>query len=435
MRRSRIRLGCSFVPVADWYSQDWRLRERNIECMPRVNPAILAWARETAGLSPEDAARKIGIRDNRQITAVHRLQALESGQVEPTRPLLLKMAKQYRRPLLSFYLAEPPHRGDRGHDFRALPEGRDQSSDALVDALLRDVRARQQMVRSALDDDDTTALPFIDSMAMRDGVSRVADDIKTKIAFEQVNFRGQNSPENAFAALREAVEKEGVFVLLIGNLGSHHTALEPEIFRGFALADPVAPFVVINDQDSKAAWSFTLLHELTHLWLGQTGISGTNNESAIEKFCNDVASEILLPATDLVTINVSPEVGIEGLVSEIERFARPKNLSYSMVAYRMFASGRISREDWFGLRTRFRDLWRRQRLRARAEARENDSAGPSYYIVRRHRLGKALVGFVRQQMDDGDLTPSKAAKILGVKPRNVFPLVRDVGSRPFGGMQ
>ncbi|MFY1080099.1 ImmA/IrrE family metallo-endopeptidase, partial [Escherichia coli] len=78
-----------------------------------------------------------------------------------------------------------------------------------------------------------------------------------------------------------------------GNLGSHHSALNVELFRGFALSDKVAPFVVINDQDSEQAWSFTLLHELAHIWLGQTGVSGGRPTSVIETFCNDVAGRIL----------------------------------------------------------------------------------------------------------------------------------------------
>ncbi|MCI4568526.1 XRE family transcriptional regulator [Lysobacter sp. CFH 32150] len=395
--------------------------------MPRVNPSILVWARETAGLSPEEAARKIGIVTARGIEAADRLSALESGEIEPTRPLLLKMAKQYRRPLLSFYLSEVPARGDRGQDFRTLPEGRDESSDALVDALLRDVRARQQMVRATLEEDAST-LRFIDSSNIADGVTAVANKIQQTLSFDRDEFRRQPNPETAFAVLRELVEDQGIFVLLIGNLGSHHTALEPEVFRGFALADQIAPFVVINDQDAKAAWSFTLLHELAHLWLGQTGISGANPASTIERFCNDVASEILLPVEDLQVIDLPPLAGADVVSAEIARFARPRNLSYSMVAYRLFTARRISREMWEQLRVRFRDLWRRERLRARAQAREDDSSGPSYYVVRRHRLGNALIGLVRQQLDDGELTPSKAAKILGVKPRNVEPLVNDMRS-------
>lgn len=115
--------------------------------MPKVNPAILHWARETAGPTLEEAAEKVGIGPARGITGAERLSMLERGEAEPSRPVLLKMANQYRRPLLTFYMAEPPQPVASGQDFRTLPEhyARDE---ALVSALLREVRARQEMVRT-----------------------------------------------------------------------------------------------------------------------------------------------------------------------------------------------------------------------------------------------------------------------------------------------
>ena len=65
---------------------------------------------------------KVGIRDARGVAAVDRLAALERGEREPTRPVLVKMAQHYRRPLLAFYLTAPPRRGDRGADFRTPVE-------------------------------------------------------------------------------------------------------------------------------------------------------------------------------------------------------------------------------------------------------------------------------------------------------------------------
>jgi len=83
-----------------------------------LNPDILTWARDTAGLSADEAARALGFNDTRNRSAVQRLMALETGQEQPSRSVLLKMAQAYRRPLLVFYLAQPPRIGDRGHDFR-----------------------------------------------------------------------------------------------------------------------------------------------------------------------------------------------------------------------------------------------------------------------------------------------------------------------------
>ena len=70
-----------------------------------VNPEILVWARETAGLSVADAARKLGLSDSKRASSIDKLVALESGVKEPTRAQVVKMAEKYRRPLLTFYLS------------------------------------------------------------------------------------------------------------------------------------------------------------------------------------------------------------------------------------------------------------------------------------------------------------------------------------------
>lgn len=400
--------------------------------MPRVNPVILCWARETAGLTCEEAAEKLHISESRDVSAVDRLTALEIGQVEPTRPMLVRMAKLYRRSLLVFYMSVPPRKGYRGQDFRTLPENHSGADDALLDALIRNVSARQSMVRAALEDEEEARqLPFVGSMTISDGAPAVQASIRQTIQVNLSDFRGQPSPRDAFALLRAGAERVGVFVLLMGNLGSHHTTIDLETFRGFALADKIAPFVIINDQDSNAAWSFTLIHELTHIWLGQTGISGARSEIAIERFCNDVASEFLLPLEELVQFQVGDPADIDVLQARISDFARKRNLSSSMVVYRLYLIGAIDLDTWRRCSATFRDWWFHERRRRREQGRDREG-GPNYYIVRRHRVGKALVNLVRRMMAAGALTTSKAGRVLGVKAKQVQRLADTQGASGAG---
>jgi Zn-dependent peptidase ImmA (M78 family) len=395
--------------------------------MPQINPEILVWARETAGLTPEEAVRKLGIRDARGVGAIDRLAALEAGSAQPTRPLLVKMAKQYRRPLVTFYMPSPPRRGERGRDFRTLPEGHSDAAEALLDALIRDVRARQSMVRALLEDEEEAdPLPFVGSVRMADGAPALLASIRKTLRISLDAFRSAGSSEDAFALLRARAEAAGVFVLLIGNLGSHHTAIDLETFRGFALADKIAPFVIINDQDAQAAWSFTLLHELAHLWLGETGVSGAFAEAAIERFCNMVASEFLLPSEELANLQVDDATDFETAQARITAFAQDRHLSRSMVAYKLYQAGAIERDAWGRLSAFFRQKWLQSRAERRERAREKEG-GPSYYVVRRHRVGTALIDLVRRTMAEGILAPSKAGKILGVKPANVEMMVNPAG--------
>ncbi len=223
--------------------------------MAATQPKLLKWARETAGLAVDQAARALGLAGG------VRLAAFEEGKKEPSPALLERMAKTYRRPLLVFYLAEPPQTGDRGQDFRTL-QGPDRFNPHL-DALVRDIKARQGLIRSMLEDnEDAERLAFIGSVTTAVPVQALSERIIEWLGFSRTDFRGAKTSDEAFAYLRARIEGAGVFVLLVGNLGSHHTSIPVEIFRGFALADPIAPMIVINDQDARNAWSFTGLLRL-----------------------------------------------------------------------------------------------------------------------------------------------------------------------------
>lgn len=391
--------------------------------MPRVNPDIIRWARETAGLTLDEATKKLDLRQARDVSAVDRLAALESGDEEPTRPLLKKMAKQYRRPLLTFYMTAAPRKGDRGQDFRTLPDDYSEVDEALLDALIRGVQARQSMVRAMLEDEeDTEPLPFVGSMRRSEGVPAVVSSVRETVSVDRSDFYAKASSSEAFTFLRDRVEAAGIFVLLIGNLGSYHTAIDVKTFRGFALADDIAPFVIINDEDARSAWSFTLLHELVHIWLGQTGVSGWRAEISIEKFCNDVASEFLLPRSELGQLEVDRGTDSESIQRQISEFAHDRNLSASMVAYKLYRTGMIDVERWRLLSETFRQMWIARRNKERLKAREEKRKVP-YYPIRRHRVGKALLELVGAMMRAGAITTSKAGKVLGVKSKNVQPLI------------
>lgn len=392
--------------------------------MPKVNQDIIRWARETAGLTLEEASTKLNLHQARGVSAVDRLAAFESGDDQPTRSLLTRMAKQYRRPLLTFYMSAPPRKGDRGQDFRTLPVDYSDADEALLDALIRDVKARQSMVRAMLEDEeDTEPLHFVGSMRMSQGVSAVLSSIQETIQLDIAEFRAEDSPSEAFTLLRNRVEAVGIFVLLIGNLGSYHTAIDLATFRGYALADDIAPFVIINDQDARPAWSFTLLHELVHIWLGQTGVSDLRAEISIEKFCNDVAGEFLLSNSELEQLDVDDRTDLESAQRRIGEFALDRNLSASMVAYKLYRMGTIDFESWKLLSQTFRTMWIARRNERRIRAREQEIHGPTYYPVRRHRIGKALLELVGSMMRAGAITTSKAGKVLGVKAKNVQNLL------------
>jgi Zn-dependent peptidase ImmA (M78 family) len=390
--------------------------------MPALNPEILTWARTTAGLSLDEAGHAIGLKDAHGVSSADRLAALESGNEEPTRSLLLRMAKAYRRSLLVFYLDAPPATGDRGQDFRTVQGSEPPSYSPVLDALIRDIRGRQSIIKSLLEDLEAPSLPFIGSASMSVVVRSLAASIVQQTKFSLPEFRSQENVGQAFSYLRSRMEDAGIFALLLGNLGSHHTNISVDIFRGFAIADDIAPLAVINDQDARVAWSFTLLHEVVHLWLGTTGISGSRAENNIERYCNDVASEVLLPADENRELSRVRSTSFEELVNSVTALAKVRRISRPMVGYRLYQLSVISQKTWKILAEHFR----KERLSSKeldAFEQGRSEGGPNYYVVKRHRLGKALLGLASRSLSEGLLTYTKAGQLLGVRAVNVDPLL------------
>lgn len=317
----------------------------------QINPVILVWARETAGLYIRDAAQKLAFTAGDDSSTQTKLLEMEHGDRLPTRTQLCKIAKTYRRPLLTFYLASPPKKSERGSDFRTTRADVNPKDNGLLNAILRDVQARQEMLTSALEDeDDLVPLPFVASCSLSDDPQKVAALVRSALHLPVTPESRPSHPDELFKFLRTGIEAMGVYVLLVGDLGSHHSALSEEVFRGFALADPRVPFVVINDSDARTARSFTLIHELVHIYLGESGISGTPDQhqgdgafAKVEQFCNDAASYVLLPGNfqlerPAALRNANPAT----TQLYIERTARTWAVSEPLVAFRLRRLGWIT---------------------------------------------------------------------------------------------
>jgi len=396
-----------------------------------VKPEVLVWARESAGFSVDEAANKLGLSDSAKSSAVDKLLIIESGEKQPTRNQLNAFANLYKRPLLTFYLAEPPKAGKRGHDFRQTPERRGQRENAILDALLRDVRVRQEMVRDILlDDDSFEQNDFVGSVNIANGVDNVVQAMSAKLGFDFTDLSARKGgPDDLFKRLRTAAESIGIFVLVLSDLGSWHTAIQANVFRGFAIADKTAPFVVINPKDAKSARSFTLMHELAHIWLGQTGVSGslstdvpTNKNAKIERFCNDVAAEFLLP--DRHFRDHTPDfhkADVEAARDAISLIASRWSISEPMVAYRLQRRGELTTVTYQTLRGEYQNRWL-AKIKRDKEKKKTGAPHPS--ILKQYSLGHAFVEVVYRTVRENSLPHTKAATLLGSKPGAVEPFLK-----------
>ena len=390
----------------------------------QVNPEILRWARDTAGLDVERASQLLGFRDGKRRSAAQRLRALEEGAEEPSISVLDKMSVRYRRPPIVFYLPSPPVGEELAARFRSAPRDLTPAEQGQLNAFVRDLRTRQDLLRDALEDSgDAEPVDWIGSLHEGAGPSAIASRIREILNFNLGAYRAERSAEAGFDLLRELAEAAGIFVLLQGDFGSSQSALSTKLFRGLSLADRVAPFVVINPSDATAARSFTLLHEMVHLVLGQSEFANPASEDHLEQLCNDVAGSLLLPECDVrELVALSQGRDIDSLADEIHELARRWRVSSSMVAYRAARSGYVVWEEFRALLATFETRWRKIET-ARRKAAAAANGGPSYYVVRRHRLGDALVRRTKQLWRAGELTTSRTGIVLGVRATNVHALL------------
>ena len=208
------------------------------------NPEIMVWARETAGLTLQEAASKIQVTEQK-------LKKVEEGNTPPTRPMLRKMAHHYRRSLVTFYLENIPIASNYGADFRGLsdrPAGKDI---AMISAVLRSAKASQEMIRAIIElEEESTPISFVGWLRRKWNLAKDVDSLE--LEFQQMkkdqyavltqealdmlnviladqctreNYYDQRNAKEAFELLRSSCERSGIFIVLKNNLGNHQSKL------------------------------------------------------------------------------------------------------------------------------------------------------------------------------------------------------------------
>ena len=386
-----------------------------------INIDLLKWSREEANLSLDEAVERARITPvkckgkNSGKTAIERLQAWERGEIDITLSQLKRLAKAYRRPLLTFFLAAPPVKKQSVADFRTLRNDLVKLSSPEFTALMRRIETMHEDLIELVDEDGGGVVSFVGSLTTTIPVTQAAATIRNIINFsmtDQLHIQGKNK---FLKYIRSKVHEAGIFTLLEGDLGSYHSKVQPDVFRGIALCHPKAPLIVVNPNDSKAAQLFTLLHELVHIGLGKSSVSNMNalnnresNEfSPTESYCNNVAAEFLVPATEIM--NQCP-TRVDDWFEVMDCLSRYFKVSRMVIARRLKDVGKITSQEYRDFYVRLRGQWEQTRQRQRSS-----DGGPDPFVVRKSKLGEKLIGTVMTAAYDGRITFQDASRILGVK--------------------
>jgi Zn-dependent peptidase ImmA (M78 family) len=365
-----------------------------------VNPELLRWAYERAGLKPAALTR-----------AFPKLRAWERREERPTLKQLERFAYVTHAPIGYLLLEAPPVERIPIPDLRTVRDrGVVRPSPDLLDTLFL-CQQRQEWFRDAARTAGESPLEFVGSLHVGDDIVEAAAKMRAALAFEIEERRTMPTWTDALRRFVQQADDVGVLVMVNGVVGNNtRRKLDPSEFRGFALSDPLAPLVFINGADSKAAQMFTLAHELAHVWAGQSALSDqgplatTTND--VETWCNRVAAELLVPAT-----GVRSEYRRGGdLANETRRLARMFKVSSLVVLRRLHDVQALTRRE-------LSTAYDAELERIAAVVRE---PGGDFYLTQAARVGKRFARTLIASTLEGQTLHRDAFRLLGLSKLSTF---------------
>ena len=377
--------------------------------MSYINPEILTWARERVGMSIEELASKTK-------RPIEEVEMWESGEKVPAYGKLEDMAyKYYKVPIAVFFFPYPPQIEDPVNRFRKLP---DFEFERFSPDTYKKIRLAQTYQDSLVDvlHGNESEKSIIRKFS---GITKTPQKLAKKVRkFLGVSFEEQfdfRSSDTAFKRWRYALEQVGVFTF--------KDTFKDRFISGFCLVDDDYPLVMINNSNAFTRQIFTLIHELGHILLGVDGITEvdetffdflSNSELKTEIYCNQFASEFLVPSDEFKNdIELFQQEGMDA-ISEI---AENYSVSREVILRRLLDNNIISKSKYFEKSGE----WNKDYLR-----RSKGAGGGNYYLTKISYLGESFTKYAFIQNQKGSFSRSQLASHLNVKVKNLGKLEASV---------
>jgi Zn-dependent peptidase ImmA (M78 family)/transcriptional regulator with XRE-family HTH domain len=381
------------------------------------NGAMLRWAREWRGRSVEETARKVG-------TSSDKLIAWEAGDAVPSVRQARMLADYYDRAFLEFFLKAPPPVADSPlvPDFRLHRD----AADPRENRELKMIQAWAEEKRlNALDLFDVLGEPVPEFPKGLHAAIGSNPELAAKAARDLAGFSDDaqfalTSQERAIMPklVRGAIERLGVLVLKEGALAKYGV-------RGLTVfADPLP--VVVFGTEAPVAQAFTMSHELGHIILQQSAISGPPTArddgtpaKAAERWCDRFAGAFLIPADAMLKIWAKPNAPLAAIGDEmLGKLANTFSVSRHAMLIRLVHLGYVD-EDYYW------DVMHPQFLQQEREFKAGGGI-PKYYGVRyRSAHGDLYTGLVLEAWSEGAITNHNAAEFMGIKNLRHLNDIRD----------
>lgn len=365
-----------------------------------INPKLLRWARERAGLTLDDLAGRFP-----------KLDLWERRKEQPTLKQVERFAKATHAAVGYLFLQEPPVESLPIPDCRTVGSRHlHRLSPDLLDTVYV-CQQRQEWYREFSRSMGDGKRPFVGSADVADDVVATAARMRDELGFDIAERRQIPTWTEALRHFIAQADALGILVMCSGVvMNNNNRRLDPDEFRGFAMADDLAPLVFINGADTKSAQMFTLAHELAHVWLGQSALSDAQASGVpahrIERWCNHVAAELLAPlAVVRKEYRGSAELGLE--VSRLSRYFKVSTL---VILRRLHDVGGLTADQ-------LRDAYAQELARLRSIIR---GSGGDFYLTQAARVSKRFARALIVSTLEGQTLHRDAFRMLGFSKLATF---------------
>lgn len=378
-----------------------------------ITPKVLKWARESARMTEEIAAAKVSV-------SIEKLKEWEEGTNQPTIKQAQTLAKAYKRPFALFFLPDVPR------DFQPLQDFRKTGSKNLTTSsifIIREIQQKQAWISDTYSENQEDTLAFVGRFSIKDNPEVVAKDILDTLGINPASY----TSENPIKEWIDAAETKGIFVSRTSFIHSR-LKLDSEELQGFAIADQYAPFIFVNSDDWNAPQLFTLVHELAHIWIAETGISNEvepeikqkDKFHPIELFCNEVAANALIPKEIILGLNSNSFKTSK----DVFKVAKQLGVSSFALLVRAFNLNIIPLATYQELKKQadfdYAEFLKREAEKKLKQKDKEKSGGPNYFLLQLNRNSRLFTQTVLDAFRGGIIEPTLASNLLNVQV-NKFP--------------
>jgi len=364
-----------------------------------IRPDIYCWAINRSGKTIEQVKKKFG-----------KIEEWISGDSFPTFKQLEDLAKSLYVPFGYLFYSEPPVEKCPLPDFRTPNDSHIEKCSINLLETIYFCERLQSWYSDYARQNHYPAVSFLKSVTIDDSPVDVAQKIckQLKISFD--DRKKMSSIEKNLKYIIFKAEEAGILVMNNTQVANNsRRRLDHNEFKGFSLHDDYAPLIFINNTDPEESRLFTIVHELAHLWLGINGISDAEHFSRdkVEQWCNQVATEILVPVelTEAIKKNAS--------LCEIEKLSSQFNIGTLVLLRRLSYSHNVSDSE-------FKHYYQEKYTSLLPKPTSQRKGVPNYYTLLSARLGKPFVNSVILSTIAGKTLYNQAFEMLGVKNTESF---------------